>query len=270
MFQIQFHDDSTNQTKTLKFKTEENSGGGDCLFKTIHSFLNRNKSKLKYSGNDHLDLRKSISNFSLDRIEEVKFNLENHIPFYSTLNLEEVHLNNNLHIQSITEYEEHMSKIGNYGTIFELNIAAKLYGFVGVVFIEEGSKFVCFNFGYTDDYDKDSLKPKLFVLFTGPKHLGHFRALRPITIASIKLANIIPTGDYSVIQNNTEPDKEFTLIRALINHHFQLFENLPCSQCDFVDSKSMKISTRSMTTKVNLRPNSLRIQLLLILGNSCL
>lgn len=107
-----------------------------------------------------------------------------------------------------------MSKAGSYGTIFELNAAAKLFGFVGTVFLNNNKEFDCMNFGFSDNPD-DVLKPKLFVLFNGPITGGHFRLLKSITITSFKLANVIPCGKYSIIN---EDKSSFLIARCNQNN----------------------------------------------------
>lgn len=89
MFHVQFHDQENNKLQTLKYKIEENSGGGDCLFNVIHCFLTSSEIKTNYTGKDEKDLRASIVNEVVsEKFEKLKFNHENEIPSISKIDLE--------------------------------------------------------------------------------------------------------------------------------------------------------------------------------------
>lgn len=107
----------------------------------------------------------------------------------------------NLQDQFLIEYEQHMSKAGSFGTIFELNIAAMHFGFTGMVFMKQDNIFQCINIGYSDN-ENDKFKPKIFIVFTGPRNSGHFRLLKPNTVISMKFARNIPCGEYSILNDD--------------------------------------------------------------------
>lgn len=73
MFRIQFYDVEENSFQTLKFKIEENSGGGDCLFKTIKLFLQRNKKEIKKSVKNHFELRNVIVKEAVPKFDDNQF-----------------------------------------------------------------------------------------------------------------------------------------------------------------------------------------------------
>lgn len=244
MFRVQFYDIDENRIQTAKFKIEENSGGGDCLFKTIHSFLQSNKKKTNYSLRNDIELRKSIvdsivNEFDSNYLEEIKFNLQNDVPFFSSLDLNDVTQNENLKKNAIAEYEKHMSMGGSCGTIFELNIAAKIFGFAGAIFLNKINGFDCMKFGLSDN-PGDELKPKLFILFNGPTTNGHFRLLKPLTVTSFKLSNIIPCGQYSIVNEDASTiliarcDRDILADMKTINQqngYINVSNSLPCPLC---------------------------------------
>lgn len=135
MFKVEFND-GAKKTST-KFKIEENSGGGDCLFKTITAFLKTTKEKSKYSDMNDVDVRKIIVNKVSSEInpahmQQIKFNLEAVIPFFKSLNLEDS--NTDLQKEALSQYTQHMSTPGNCGTVFELEIASEIFNFAGLIF----------------------------------------------------------------------------------------------------------------------------------------
>lgn len=142
-----------------------------------------------------------VNDFNVQYFEESKFNLENFVPYFSSLNLNDMIQDDNLKQEAINKYEEYMSVNGSYGTIFELNAAAKYFGFVGSCFIYKENKFDCIKIGYSNDAN-DELKPKIFVLFNFATINGHFRILKPFTVISVKIAKNLPHGQYSVINEN--------------------------------------------------------------------
>lgn len=129
------------------------------------------------------------------------------------------------------EYSEYMTKPGHYGTLFELAISSKLFDFNAVVFMKQGDIFKS-DIGVSDD-DKNVIKPKLFILFTGSTYSGHFRLLKPSTIDCLKTSDQIPRGEYSIFKEDKSS--------------FHLKKGLPqasvASQSDKIDSIKRKMLT---------------------------
>lgn len=203
MFQLQFFNCEFNQMQTLKFKIIDNAGCGDCLFSTLLLFLKSNKLVEKICQEDlrKMIVEKATSEFDFLKLQEIKFNLENHVEFFSTLNLDSIQSNIDLQNECSREYYNYMSLPGHYGTLFELEFATKLFGFVALVFMKQGDMvFKCFDIGTSDDKNI----PKLFILFTGPTHNGHFRLLKPSSIecVCVQSAEYIPRGDYSIFKED--------------------------------------------------------------------
>lgn len=214
MFRVQCYDSVVNQFHTFKFKIVENDAGGDCLFKTIHAFLRSNK---LISGETHKSVRgmivqEAVKNLNFLQIQEIKFNLEHHVNFFSTVNLDDFHSNFELQQQCSVGYSEYMSAVGSYGTLFELAISTHLFGYVAVVFMKQGDIFKCFDIGYTNK-EEDDRKPKLFILFTGSTRCGHFRFLKPSSVECLKSSDRIARGDYSIFK---EDPTSFHLKKGLV------------------------------------------------------
>lgn len=181
----------------------ENESGGDCLFMTILGLLKSNKLIVKKS---HLELREmivreAVSDLDFLQLQEIKFNLENNVQFFSTLDMNDLQKNDELQKRCAIAYSDYMTRSGHYGTLFELRISTQLFDFNVVVFMKQGDIFKCFDIDVSDD-DTNVTKPKLFILFTGSTYSGHFRLLKPSTIDCLKTSDRIPRGEYSIFKED--------------------------------------------------------------------
>lgn len=87
-----------------------------------------------------------------------------------------------------------MSKPRVYGSHAELSAAADMYNFDYCLFHHVGDKI----YSCTNVIRQEPFENRLFLLFTGPLHEGHFRFLKPIYP---RRPDFVPAGNYKLIYN---------------------------------------------------------------------
>lgn len=236
----------SKRKKNYYFSVDRNVGEGDCLFLALHSFLIKNCVRIKDNHcNNSLELRKFLVNqiASISKNKEnciwkefrneIIFNHQEQIPILSRLAETTYGENKLLEEESQIQYKNYMMTPNAYGTLIELYVAAKLFGFhANVLMNTDENKFSYYNF----EVDNNKRSLQIYLLFTGPSTSGHFELLNPI---QPKCPQEIPAGEYIKAQlpnGNTKYDIEYSLQNSSTNKLHQMLLNeepllFTCSVC---------------------------------------
>ena len=125
-----------NVTYPIKFTIQENSGGGDCLFHSIHETLNRAKPAAIQGKSSH-DIRVEIVNFVMKNLGK----LHNQMTKQTFANALKHGVRVNGHMLHKDNYEKTMKTSSTYGTELEISAASQLYGINIYVVNKNGISF---------------------------------------------------------------------------------------------------------------------------------
>lgn len=168
------------------FEIVEELRDSDCLFRSIEKVVGKKRTE---------NIRHKIVGFVVENWQFYQASIDDH--FWQRFDRQ--------------TYKKFMSSEKQYGTLFELSAAAKLYGFVAHVIRKTPHGFSVYTFGGADTPNEDGEKQKLYWLLTGNKTEGHFRPLE-----CIREPSVVRDGDY----RRTKPGIDIVIQRAVAASKF--------------------------------------------------